>query len=205
MIIDINECGEPLIEITKYCPNIVNNLEPARLKKESTLYLRLTVAKMLARANSFLPDGIVFVVNDAWRPLLVQSRYFNFYLNKYKKMFPNWNDKKLYAYTAKYVVPPNDRRRAGHLTGAAIDLELMKNNRRLPMKSLGLEHSERSETMFKQLQNHINRNRQLLYDVMTKAGFINYPKEYWHYSYGDVMWAELTGSTTAIYGIKTLD
>jgi D-alanyl-D-alanine dipeptidase len=40
---------------------------------------------------------------------------------------------------------------------------------------------------------------------MTKAGFINYPKEYWHYSYGDVMWAELTGSTTAIYGIKTLD
>lgn len=205
MTIDINECGEPLVDITKYCPNIVNNLEPARLKKESTLYLRLTVAKMLAKANSFLPDSVVFIVNDAWRPLSVQNRYFNLDLKRYKKMFPSWDDKKLYAYTAKYVIPPNDFRRAVHLTGAAIDLVLMKNNRRLPMKSLGLEHSQRSETMFKQSQDYINRNRQLLFDVMAQAGFVNYPKEYWHYSYGDVMWAELTGNTTAIYGIKTLD
>jgi D-alanyl-D-alanine dipeptidase len=36
---------------------------------------------------------------------------------------------------------------------------------------------------------------------MSRAGFTNYPKEYWHWSYGDVMWAELNNKNTAIYGV----
>jgi D-alanyl-D-alanine dipeptidase len=43
-------------------------------------------------------------------------------------------------------------------------------------------------------------NRKLLFDAMTKAGFINYPLEWWHYSFGDVHWAAYTNHTECPYG-----
>jgi D-alanyl-D-alanine dipeptidase len=35
---------------------------------------------------------------------------------------------------------------------------------------------------------------------MTGAGFVNYPSEWWHWSYGDRYWAVVTGEPHAIYG-----
>ena len=39
--------------------------------------------------------------------------------------------------------------------------------------------------------------------VMAKAlgvGLVNYPTEWWHWSYGDRYWATATGAPAAIYG-----
>ena len=44
------------------------------------------------------------------------------------------------------------------------------------------------------------RNRRLLLEVMTAVGLVNYPREWWHFSYGDQYWACVTGSTQARYG-----
>ncbi len=49
-------------------------------------------------------------------------------------------------------------------------------------------------------EQEVLRNRRFLYRVMTKAGFENYGDEWWHYSYGDNMWAKLSGSDRAFYG-----
>ena len=43
-------------------------------------------------------------------------------------------------------------------------------------------------------------NRRLLYWVMTEAGFANNPTEWWHYSWGDQLWARLMGRPHAHYG-----
>ncbi|WP_370276972.1 M15 family metallopeptidase [Pontibacterium sp.] len=43
-------------------------------------------------------------------------------------------------------------------------------------------------------------HRQLLQDVMGRAGFVNYAEEWWHFSYGDQLWAYVTGNPVAIYG-----
>jgi len=32
------------------------------------------------------------------------------------------------------------------------------------------------------------------------AGLVNYPTEWWHWSYGDRYWAMATGAPAAIYG-----
>ncbi len=37
-------------------------------------------------------------------------------------------------------------------------------------------------------------NRQLLGTVLTAAGLVNYPTEWWHWSFGDRYWALLTES-----------
>ena len=41
-------------------------------------------------------------------------------------------------------------------------------------------------------------NRRLLYNVMTEVGFTNLPSEWWHFDYGDGMWAQLKNGN-AIY------
>ena len=44
-------------------------------------------------------------------------------------------------------------------------------------------------------------NRRLLHWVMTQAGFAGHPDEWWHFSYGDQLWAALTGAPAAVYGL----
>ena len=44
------------------------------------------------------------------------------------------------------------------------------------------------------------RNRMLLAEVLGGAGLVNYPTEWWHWSYGDRYWALMTGSGQALYG-----
>ena len=44
------------------------------------------------------------------------------------------------------------------------------------------------------------QNRRFLYRIMVQAGFANYPEEWWHYSYGDNMWAVIKNKPYAIYG-----
>ena len=43
-------------------------------------------------------------------------------------------------------------------------------------------------------------NRDLLASCLVAAGLVNYPTEWWHWSYGDRYWAFSTGSTAALYG-----
>lgn len=45
-----------------------------------------------------------------------------------------------------------------------------------------------------------HQRRQLLHRILTQAGFAQHPKEWWHFCYGDQMWAWLSRSPHAYYG-----
>lgn len=47
-------------------------------------------------------------------------------------------------------------------------------------------------------------NRKLLGTVLTAAGLVNYPTEWWHWSFGDRYRALLTGKPAALYGPRQL-
>jgi D-alanyl-D-alanine dipeptidase len=204
MAVVIKDNGESLVDIREYCTDFINGLEPARKRKEPKLYLRLSVAKMLGEARKNLPRNLTLVVNDAWRPQSVQKHYWDLYYRKFKKQFPDWNEIQLFNHTKKFVIHYDDAKQAGHLTGAAVDVELGRNGRRLPMKSLKLDFAKRAQTNYPQLQTHINYNRQVLLEIMSGVGFINYPAEYWHFSYGDALWAELTDHQVTKYDIISI-
>lgn len=44
-------------------------------------------------------------------------------------------------------------------------------------------------------------NRKLLYKIMKKQRFVNYPNEWWHFCYGDRMWTAYSGKKTCPYGM----
>ena len=68
-----------------------------------------------------------------------------------------------------------------------------------PQESLTVSLSNCSVTVDTQSQAY-HQQRLLLKAVMTQAGFQRHPGEWWHFCYGDQMWAWLSEATTAIYG-----
>jgi D-alanyl-D-alanine dipeptidase len=46
-------------------------------------------------------------------------------------------------------------------------------------------------------------DRAILAQALRPAGLVNYPTEWWHWSYGDRYWALVTGAPYATYGSAT--
>jgi D-alanyl-D-alanine dipeptidase len=199
-MIKIIENNEPLVDISKVCPEIVNGMDPLRKRYGDVLYLRQTVAQMLKKAHSLLPPGMTFIVLDAWRSKEAQVKFYDFYVNKFKEKNPSWNIDREKKEAGKYAISPNQIYKADHVSGGAIDLELIKNGKRLPIMARQLPFKDAVQTDCKNLPPNVRKTRQLLIEVMTQAGFTNYPEEYWHWCYGGYMWAELTGNKIAMYG-----
>jgi D-alanyl-D-alanine dipeptidase len=188
--IKVKDNGEPLVDVKKICPKIIIGLEPSRLKKEKSIFVRKRVAEMLKKAQKLLPDGYNFKIQDGWRPLKEQERYYFRDFRKLQKKNPNWPVSHLKKELNKWVFPPDAGIVPWHATGGAVDLTICyPNGRSLPMKSKK-----------EKLPAKILKNRKLMKDIMGKVGFTNYSFEYWHFSYGDSGWALRTKRKTAIYG-----
>jgi len=188
--IKVKDNREPLVDLKKFCPEIIIGLEKRRLKKEKSIFVRKTVAQMLKKAQRFLPRGYKFKVFDGWRPLKEQKRCYFRVFKKLEKENPQWPLSRLKREVNKWVFPPSIKVDPWHTTGGAIDLTICyPNGKSLPMKSKK-----------EKLPNRVLKNRKLLKMIMEKVGFTNYKFEWWHFSYGDTGWALRKNKKTAIYG-----
>ena len=100
----------------------------------------------------------------------------------------------------KFVANPY-RQGSGHQSGAAIDVSLIDdegNEYDMGGKVRGFENT--AEFDCGDISAEAKKNRAILNNALSKVGFINYPSEWWHYSFGDRLWAKLTGSKIAIFG-----
>src|SRR3989338_3396673 len=77
-----------------------------------------------------------------------------------------------------------------HTTGGAVDLTIVDaQGNELPMGYVLNSVSEKSITKCEGLSTEEKKNRLLLIKLMSDVGFTNYPLEWWHWNYGDRMWA----------------
>lgn len=193
--------SEPLVNLKKHCSKVVIAIDKRRMKSEKNFYLRKTVAEMINRAIAYLPRGMTFAIGDAWRPQHVQEKIFAEFFNYAKKKNPNWNKQKIIKEISQYVAPSTGPLASGHLTGGAVDLRLIKNGRKIPMKDRRLTYQENAQSIQPKLPKYLQQNRSIMFSALTKAGLSNYPKEYWHWSYGDSQWAKRNKKKNAIYSI----
>lgn len=196
-MIKIEECGEPLVDLKKICPELIIRLG----KKNEIAYVRQTIALKIKKALSFLPKGTTFIIRSAWRSPKTQEETFKSFVRKAKKNFPKASNKQIIRIAQKYVAPFKGKYTSGHLTGGAIDLRLFKNGRKVPMNSKKLSYSQNALSNQPKLPWYLRRNREIMFSALNKVGLSNYPKEFWHWSYGDIQWAKRTGQKRAIYGV----
>lgn len=199
--IKIQECNEPLVKLETACPDLIIRLNSKSAKRTCPAYLRKTVAKIICEAKEYLPKDMTFIIGDAWRPRTIQEEIHKSFMIRFTKKYPKWSEKQVLNEVNKYVAPFSGKYASGHMTGAAVDLRLAKNGRKVPMKSSGLTYQENAQSHQPKLPRHIKKNRKIMFDALSRAGLSNFPKEYWHWSYGDIWWAKRNSKNTAIYGV----
>jgi zinc D-Ala-D-Ala dipeptidase len=226
--VQIIESGEPLVEIplelfAVESPHAYEKLG-APYGEHSPYYLRQSVIDGLITAQNYLqlihPDWRIQIF-DAYRPIAVQKFMVNYSFGEalrerglieaelsetrlqevWEAVYqiwakPSWDEK---------TPPP-------HSTGAAVDVTLVDDMGQIVnMGSPIDEMSKRSlpdyyASSIQPEAQQYDAYRLLLCNVMEKAGFQRNPREWWHFSLGDQMWAWLNNqansgnSFTARYG-----
>jgi D-alanyl-D-alanine dipeptidase len=177
------------------------------------LYLRASVAAKLAEVDAALRrDRLKLFVHDAWRPTAVQAHGHDVWMPaRLKQQQPSLEGEALLAEVERYWARPttDPRSPSPHLTGGAVDLSLASTDsgQCLFMGSIfddvtEIAHTDHYERhpIVSYSDEEARANRRRLYHAMCGAGFCNQPFEWWHYSWGDQMWARLTGQPVAFYG-----
>lgn len=211
----IQESNEPLIDLSDPSINPQNSkiqLMPAQQNANAGFYhaphsecfkVREGLFKALKKMVSSLPEGIGIYVYEAYRPMSVQKQYFDKVFNETKERNPTLKDEEIFQQTAVIVSPVVDNV-PPHCTGGAIDITLinLNTNEPLDMGKFGVlfGKNEVAETHSDKITSVQKKNRVMLLQAAEKAGLVNYPMEWWHYSIGDRYATYMLGKKYAIYG-----
>lgn len=201
--ISVKDSQEAFVNLIKNYPQLKFDQTRANVQKASQKvhFVREGVAERLFLAQSLLPEGIRFLIKECYRPLEVQRNFWDQYSSKIHSQHPEWSDDQVSNECSKFIAPLEV---APHSTGGAVDLILISTDGQL--LDMGCEFNASpisckyaTYTTAQSISMEGKRNRKVLMSVMSKAGFVNYPTEFWHWSYGDKYWAAVTASPNAIY------
>ncbi len=222
----IHECGDPLVPIPPVIPKILPHAYISQgapyLNEDEPFWLRGEVLNRLFAAQdalSALVDTLHISIFDAWRPISVQKFMYDMALNQecQKRGVDSVSSleeeerKSLIDEVGKFwALPSSDPKfPPPHTTGAAIDLTLSNSEGRL--LDMGSEiddicqeaHPNYYSQFDKSSKEFIyHKRRCLLSNVMLTSGFSQHPNEWWHFSYGDQLWAWSNNYSEAIYGLS---
>jgi D-alanyl-D-alanine dipeptidase len=206
LVIPIQDNGEPLVDL-QTIPELFVDLSRENVQKKSAniSFVRKSVAEMLVKAQKTLPSGYKFIIKEGHRDIETQAEIFNEYMDFLKKEFPSLSEQKLYEKASAYVAPPDIV--PPHSTGGAVDLTLMtEDGKEIDMGTkfnADPEESDFSNYTNAPISEDIKEKREMLKNAMESVGFVNYPTEWWHWSYGDRYWAFIKGNSSALYGSIT--
>jgi zinc D-Ala-D-Ala dipeptidase len=165
-------------------------------------HVREAVLDRLMVAERALPDGYHLMLNEGYRPPALQQRYFDDYRDTLREHYPDSDDEALYRLASRYVSPLEV---APHSAGAAVDVTLCTEDGTeldcgTPVNATPEESGGACYTAHPSLDASARDNRAVLGAALVAAGFVNYPTEWWHWSFGDRYWAMTTEAPAAIYG-----
>ncbi len=188
-------------------------------KHEGIWKLREEVVKRLIKVNEYLKlknNSFHLLIYDSWRPIEVQEFMFNraFSLECERlDIDASVKDMKRYPLVQKKVeefwaYPSFDERcPPPHSTGGALDITLADSCGNIVNMGSNIDQmDEKSDPNFykKNLEMEyaiiFNDRRDLLKEIMLKFEFVQHPNEWWHFSYGDQLWAWKNKKASALYG-----
>ncbi|MFJ6894652.1 M15 family metallopeptidase [Streptomyces hokutonensis] len=200
--VPVEECGEPLVDVSGVL--LVDERKNKDSDSGAELLLRRGVLDRILKAEALLPDGLRLLFVEGYRPPVLQRRYFEGYGDVLRAANPDWSADRIRTAASRYVSPPEI---APHTAGAAVDLTLADaDGRELDLGTPMNANPEQSDgacyTDAGNITAEARASRAVLGTALGAAGLVNYPTEWWHWSYGDRYWALATGAPAALYGPK---
>jgi zinc D-Ala-D-Ala dipeptidase len=181
----VRDNGDPLIPLP-FAPDVL---------------VRAGLASRLVDARAALPGGVDLRVIEGHRSVADQRAIIEEYSRELRVLHPAADEIELTRLYSRFVAPVAV---APHVAGAAVDLTLVDDAgdelwMGTPVDATP-EQSAGACWFDADVDPTARHNRTVLAGVLTAAGLVNYPTEWWHWSYGDRYWALLTGADHAVYG-----
>jgi D-alanyl-D-alanine dipeptidase len=164
------------------------------------VFVRSGLAERLSVAALALGDSYQLIIRAGHRPIEVQLTILNDCASDYKLQHPGESDAAALEYARTFVSDPSTSL-PPHVAGAAVDVDVRNTStgELLDFGSSVNDFTEESFLHYGNLTAEQQKNRLLLLTSMLGAGLASYRSEWWHYSYGDQVWAWFYGEETSLY------
>jgi zinc D-Ala-D-Ala dipeptidase len=202
--IPIHETQDPLVELSS--EDFI--LEPVYfyqgLSKTKKIYLRKTVVVKLLQIQKKLRQ-YRFKIWDGYRQRSVQKNIYQKFWRELQNNHPDWNGKQLADAVSIFVTDPdNPDRIPPHATGGAVDLTLSDFAGNELDMGTGFDFFGKEAEPFyfekSDIDEKIKNNRKLLQDAMIAENFALHTDEWWHFNYGNQLWALTEKKEFALFG-----
>jgi len=190
--VPVVDSGEPLVALPA-------DLSPGRCLVRVGVADRLLLAQSLLEGQHPVPAGTRLHVREGHRSPRDQARIIEAYTRQVCASRPGVGPAELARLVSRFVAPMEV---AGHVAGSAVDVTLVAaDGRELDLGTAIDETPEASGgrcfTASPLVTGQAREHRDVLARVLEDAGFVNYPTEWWHWSWGDRYWALLSGAEHA--------
>jgi D-alanyl-D-alanine dipeptidase len=167
--------------------------------------VRKTVTEKLYRAAEQLPEGLNLTLIEGYRTMQAQQESWDSKFNKLKLENPTWSDEEIDKHVRLVVARPAPL--ANHHCGGAIDVTLAYADGGLvdmgtpyPSEAMSAEWYKKFQMLSEEITQEQKDSRKILRDAMETEDFVWYPGEWWHYCFGDRMWAVYSRQPKCFYG-----
>lgn len=188
--IEVRECDEELIKVNvKEHPNIV-------LSQGNIVGRETVVQKLYNVADILEKQGFKLYIYQIYRSPEEQYRRHETVVNKIRQSHPELSEEEVLRQANRWSAGVG----GGHQSGGAVDLTICdKDGNNIDMGTEYRENNKKTRTENDFISSEQRKYREILKDAMLDAGFVNYPAEWWHYCYGDKMWAAYSHKKYAIF------
>ena len=202
--IEIKESGDPLVNLANYDFYLEPFYYNKGLSRDSRIYIRKTIAKKLQLIQEKLRNYRIKIW-DGWRPREVQHNIYMYHWNKLNTRHPNWEEDRLKEEVGKFVTVANDPNRIPiHATGGSVDLTLVDSSGIELNMGTKFDHFGPEAASFfyetNDIDEQVKSNRRILREWMIAEDFRFDNDEWWHFDYGNQLWAAALNKPYAIYG-----
>lgn len=206
--IPIQENNSPLINISDYPFAIEPVYYKQGMSPVSTTHLRKGTADKLIAAQESLGGKYRFKIWDGYRPRSVQNAIYDAHWKATAAKYPDWNNEQIALAVGVFVTKATSKERIPlHATGGAVDLTLIDDKGNELDMGTAFDHfgPEAASMFFEEEESTVRANRRLLREAMINAGFRHDDDEWWHYDYGNQIWAKFLNQPHALYGEVLID
>jgi D-alanyl-D-alanine dipeptidase len=201
--IPVRDCRERLVDLLSRGVACVDMSRGPRASRMA----RTGLADRLRLADRSLPRGLRLQVAEGFRTAAAQLAIIDAYTESLRRAHADLGRDEITRLSSRFVAPLAV---APHVAGAAVDVTVVDSHGEpldmgTPIDATPEQSSGACFFDARDISADARANRALLAAAMHRAGLVNYPTEWWHWSFGDRYWAYVTGSRHAVYGAITDD
>ncbi len=197
----IKEDNSPLISLKESGFNLM--FEPS-VKKDYKYLVRETIFEKIGRISKILEEqDKVLIIRSVWRSFAHQKLLRDIRVKIIQKEHPKKSLDEIITVVSYFTAPEEE---SMHSTGGAVDALIydLKKDAVMDFGNNDGLHLELNKTCYPfhpDITPQVTKNRELLISLFDKEDFVVDPKEYWHFDYGNVIWAIEKGEKYAKYSI----